>query len=123
MLKWQQFLPLEQSDHPAFGGLKAADPRFGSLKKHFFLEAEGQPFINGCFNWMIPNLYIGNGWKSQFPSIYKRLFGCLSRIKVDETGTPGSSFGRFGIFSRDKDGCAPNNVSMVFIGFSRESWG
>ncbi len=20
-----------------------------------------QPFINGCFNWMIPNLYIGNG--------------------------------------------------------------
>ena len=20
-------------------------------------------FINGCFNWMIPNLYIGNGWK------------------------------------------------------------
>ena len=21
------------------------------------------PFINGCFNWMIPNLYIGNGWK------------------------------------------------------------
>ena len=19
-----------------------------------------QPFINGCFNWMIPNLYIGN---------------------------------------------------------------
>ena len=27
-----------------------------------------QPYINGCFNWMIPNLYIGNGWKS--PNIY-----------------------------------------------------
>ena len=26
-------------------------------------------FINGCFNWMISNLYIGNGWKSPFPSI------------------------------------------------------
>ena len=32
-----------------------------------------QPFINGCFNWMIPNLYIGNG------CFTKRLFinGCL----------------------------------------------
>ena len=19
--------------------------------------------LNGCFNWMIPNLYMGNGWK------------------------------------------------------------
>ena len=40
-----------------------------------FLEPQGQPFINGCFNWMIPNLYIGNGWKSPFPSIFKWLFG------------------------------------------------
>ncbi len=40
-----------------------------------FLEPQGQPFINGCFNWMIPNLYIGIGWKSPFPSIYKWLFG------------------------------------------------
>ena len=27
-----------------------------------------QPFINGCFNWMIPNLYVKNGWKS--PNIH-----------------------------------------------------
>ena len=27
-----------------------------------------QPFINGCFNWMIPNLYIENGWNS--PNIH-----------------------------------------------------
>ena len=27
-----------------------------------------QPLINGCFNWMILNLYIGNAWKSPFPS-------------------------------------------------------
>ena len=27
-----------------------------------------QPFRNGCFNWMIPNLYIENGWKS--PNIH-----------------------------------------------------
>ena len=33
-----------------------------------YLEPQGQQFINGCFNWMIPNLYIGNGWKS--PNIY-----------------------------------------------------
>ena len=37
------------------------------------LEPQGQPFINGCFNWMIPNLYIGNG------CFTKHLFinGCL----------------------------------------------
>ena len=33
----------------------------------FCLEPLGtQPFINGCFYWMISNLYIGNGWKSPF---------------------------------------------------------
>ena len=26
-----------------------------------------QPFINGCFNWMIPNLYIGNGCFTKHP--------------------------------------------------------
>ena len=26
-----------------------------------------QPIINGCFNWIIPNLYIGNGSPFQFP--------------------------------------------------------
>ncbi len=32
-----------------------------------------QPFINGCFNWMIPNLYIGNGCFTKHPF----LNGCL----------------------------------------------
>ena len=32
-----------------------------------------QPFINGCFNWMIPNLYIGNGCFTKHPFIN----GCL----------------------------------------------
>ena len=32
-----------------------------------------QPFINGCFNWMIPNLYLGNGCFTKHPSIN----GCL----------------------------------------------
>ena len=38
-----------------------------------YLEPQGQPFINGCFNWMISNLYIGNG------CFTKHLFinGCL----------------------------------------------
>ena len=26
-----------------------------------------QPFINGCFNWMIPNLYLGNGCFTKHP--------------------------------------------------------
>ena len=30
-------------------------------------------FVNGCFNWMIPNLYIGNGWFTKHP--FKT--GCL----------------------------------------------
>ena len=40
-----------------------------------------QPFINGCFNWMIPNLYIGNG------CFTKHLFinGCLGFQVVNET--------------------------------------
>ena len=32
-----------------------------------------QPFITGCFNWMIPNLYIGNGCFTKHPFIN----GCL----------------------------------------------
>ena len=32
-----------------------------------------QPFINGCFSWMIPNLYIGNGCFTKHPFIN----GCL----------------------------------------------
>ena len=36
------------------------------------LEPQTVPFINGCFNWMIPNLYIENGWKSpNFHPFYK----------------------------------------------------
>ena len=43
--------------------------------KNLFLEPQGQPFIIGCFHWMISNLYIGNGWKSPFPSTLNWLFG------------------------------------------------
>ena len=32
-----------------------------------------QQFINGCFNWMIPNLYIGNGCFTKHPFFN----GCL----------------------------------------------
>ena len=41
-----------------------------------------QPFINGCFNWMIPNLYIVNG------CFTKHLFinGCL---EFQDLGVPG----------------------------------
>ena len=34
------------------------------LRQHEDLEPDGHLFINGCFNWMIPDLYLGNGWKS-----------------------------------------------------------
>ncbi len=40
-----------------------------------------QPFINGCFNWMIPNLYIGNGWKS--PNIHFKVVVWGSRYMKD----------------------------------------
>ncbi len=41
---------------------------------HQYLHLEPQqPFINGCFNWMIPNLYIGNGCFTNHPF----LNGCL----------------------------------------------
>ena len=33
------------------------------------------PFINGCFNWMIPKLYIENGCFTKHPFIY--IYGCL----------------------------------------------
>ena len=39
----------------------------------FYLEPHFQPFINGCFNWMIPNLYIENGCFTKHPFIN----GCL----------------------------------------------
>ena len=39
------------------------------------------PFINGCFNWMIPNLYIGNGCFTKHPFIN----GCLG-FQVDMSG-------------------------------------
>ena len=29
-----------------------------------------QPFMNGCFNWMIPNLYIENGCFTKNPFIW-----------------------------------------------------
>ena len=35
------------------------------------------PFINGCFNWMISNLDMGNGWKS--PNIHLKLVVWSSR--------------------------------------------
>ena len=39
-------------------------------------ETPKQPFINGCFNWMMNQITKHkNGWKSPFPSIYKA--GCL----------------------------------------------
>ena len=36
-------------------------------------------FINGCFNWIFSNLYIGNGWQS--PNIHFKLvvWGCRYR--------------------------------------------
>ena len=37
-----------------------------------------QPYINdvnGCFNWMISNLYIGNGWFTISIHLKKGLFG------------------------------------------------
>ena len=42
-----------------------------------------QPFINGCFNWMIPNLYIENGCFTKHPFIN----GC-SGFQVGKISSP-----------------------------------
>ena len=52
------------------------------------MELVYSPYINGCFNWMILNLYIGNGCFTKHPS----LNGCLG-FQVIIT----SSKGRFSI--------------------------
>ena len=50
----------------------------GTFQKQKYTWNPKQPFTNGCFNWMIPNLYIGNG------CFTKHLFinGCLG-FQVD----------------------------------------
>ena len=48
-----------------------AQVEFSGLK--LYLEPDGHPFINGCFNWMMNQLYIGNGRFTKHP--FKT--GCL----------------------------------------------
>ena len=59
--------PLEQKKHPL------------RTKTQPCLKLQGQLSINGSFNWMIPNLYMENGWKS--PNIHKKLAVWSSRWK------------------------------------------
>ena len=42
-----------------------------------------QPFFNGCFNWMIPNLYIHGKWLFHQTSIKRLLFGALGLNVLD----------------------------------------
>ena len=66
-------IEVEQFTWKIFGkglGCSLQDPDIGGL---LLTWNSKQPVFNACFNWMIPNLYIGNGWKSPFPSIYKWL--------------------------------------------------
>ena len=48
-------------DSPWFPSWFHVHPEFTFPKKKVSTWNPKQPFINGCFNWMIPNLYIGNG--------------------------------------------------------------
>ena len=48
---------------------------FHQEKKQTHLEPQTAIYKCLAINWMIPNLYIGNGWKSPFPSIFNWLFG------------------------------------------------
>ena len=51
-----------------------------------------QPFINGCFNWMIPNLYIGNGCFTKHPGgwfILMPLFKGVRFLKTLTNSYPG----------------------------------
>ena len=64
------------------------------------------PFINGCFNWMIQNLYIGNGCFTKHP--FKT--GCLG-FQDDET------FCWKRIFSTLRDSFQCVHVSFFFLFF------
>ena len=44
-----------------------------------------QPDFYGCFNWMIPNLFLGNGYFTKHP--FKT--GCLGfQVEIDHSPTP-----------------------------------
>ena len=52
-----------------------------------------QPFINGCFNWMIPNLYIENGCFTKHPFIngclgFQELEQCFKTLQVIQNTWP-----------------------------------
>ena len=59
---------------PRLGKLSGALQAFSVSRILPYLEAQGQPFIHGCFNWMMNQIFVEKiGWKSPFPSIYKRV--------------------------------------------------
>ena len=68
-----------------FGRGNGIDRSWWGLSTGMILEPQGQPFINGCFNRMIPNLDIGNGCftKQPFINVKKVLFskGGIRQIK------------------------------------------
>ena len=55
---------------------------------HYYLEPQGQPFIKGCFNGMIPNLYIENGCCTKHPFIKWLALGFQGRQNL--ASPPGS---------------------------------
>ena len=62
--------------HENLGGRSVANWRIQDgcvFKKHTTTWNPKQPFINGCFNWRIPNLCIENGFFTKHPFIN----GCL----------------------------------------------
>ena len=84
----QPYMSICQSpSEPARGGKHTKDtgaydipfPCVGLFSKAVIFEERihtwnpKQPFINGCFNWMIPNLYIESGCFTKHPFIN----GCL----------------------------------------------
>ena len=64
-------------------------------------------FINGCFNWMIPDLCLGNGWKSPFPSIFFNKKSTVPRSTNNASHSCGSKFTWFPLRSNPPEaGCA-----------------
>ena len=67
--------------HVFFGDLRRVDPEFLFFK--FLPGTLNNKVLYGCFNWMIQNLYMGNGCFTKHPFIN----GCLEfQVYVNKNG-------------------------------------
>ena len=103
------------------GGRWKMGTSFGESSEIFGVKLQGttwnpkQPFINGCFNWMIPNLYIENGCFTNHAFIN----GCLGFQVYTSPTTLGSSENHWTFLKSDS---TLVGGTFRWVGGSRRSW-